>query len=99
MQTHEEDSVRHEPRPGEIWEHFKSTEKEPKKYAIIAVAVNASNGSNEKKVVVYHALYGKMLVYCRDLTEFMSEVDHEKYPNARQKYRFECCFCRTLSDM
>lgn len=66
---------------GDIVRHFKGNE-----YIVIGIAEHTENG---EKLVVYRGLFGDFRCWCRPYEAFMSEVDHDKYPDVTQKYRFE----------
>lgn len=71
---------------GNVYKHFKD------KYYIVVDIVNDCESNNDleyKKIVIYKALYGEFLTWARPYEMFAGEVDHEKYPEVKQKYRFE----------
>ena len=71
---------------GKKYKHFKG-----KMYKVLDIVYDSeSNNDDEyKKVVIYQALYGDKLKWARPYDMFNSEVDHIKYPDVKQKYRFE----------
>ena len=66
---------------GRVVTHFKG-----KDYLVLDVAKHTETG---EVLVMYKAFYGANNVYARPIKMFLSEVDHEKYPKVKQKYRLE----------
>ena len=66
---------------GSVVQHFKGNY-----YYVIAVGKYTET---EECMVVYRAMYPPYQIWIRPYDMFVSEVDHKKYPDVRQKYRFE----------
>ena len=75
---------------GDIVQQFKrewvSSETSEYLYKVLAFAQHTETG---EKLVVYQGMYPPFKICARPYDMFMSEVDREKYPKIRQKYRFE----------
>ena len=63
-----------------IYKHFKGN------YYLVEDI--AQDSETKEKMVVYRRLYDDGSLWVRPLDMFLSEVDHEKYPSVKQKYRF-----------
>lgn len=84
-------------REGDVVKHFKREFVKDEAsaeylYRIESIATHTETG---EKMVIYRALYKdkdkdvNFNVFARPYDMFMSEVDRDKYPEIRQKYRFE----------
>lgn len=64
-----------------VYKHFKGDY-----YLVEDVALNSEDKS---EYVVYRRLYGDGSLWIRPKEMFLSEVDHAKYPEVKQRFRFE----------
>lgn len=75
---------------GDIVRHFKREWVEEGTsqyiYKVLAFAEHTETG---ERLVVYQAMYAPFKICARPYDMFMSEVDRVKYPDVKQKYRFE----------
>ena len=87
-------------KKGDIVRHFKretvskeELETNPNKY-LFEIIGTARHTESKEELMIYRSLYDSECTNgvdyaARPLSMFTSEVDHEKYPDIKQKYRFE----------
>ena len=69
-----------EVKAGQKYRHFKGASME-----VIAIAKH----SETKELLVIYEHLDTNEIWARPIDMFLSEVDHDKYPDVKQKYRFE----------
>lgn len=65
-----------------IYKHFKGDY-----YLVEDIAKSSDDGITP--FVVYRKLYGDGSLYIRELKDFLEEVNKEKYPDVKDKYKFK----------
>lgn len=66
---------------GRRYRHFKG-----RIYIVNDIAVHTES---DEIMVIYKCFTGPIVTYCRPLSMFTSDVDRKKYPDVKQKKRFE----------
>ena len=82
-------------KSGDIVRHFKremlsaeELERDGNMY-LYEIVGKAEHTESGEMLVIYRPLYGEGKFYARPEEMFRSEVDREKYPAVKQKFRFE----------
>ena len=90
------ENIRTDISVGDIVQHFKrETLSNPGNLYLYKILAFAEHTETKETLVIYQALYkdeSKNIdhtIFARPYDMFMSEVDHNKYPNIKQQYRFE----------
>lgn len=68
------------PSAGEVYRHFKG-----KMYKVQGIATHSETS---EALVIYQELQGDHLLYARPYESFIEVLDHKKYENVYEKYRF-----------
>ena len=66
---------------GKKYRHFKGTV-----YVVSGLAIHSETS---EVMVIYKNLDNPLLIWCRPFKMFVSPVDREKYPDVKQRMRFE----------
>ena len=80
-------------KPGDTVAHFKRETLSPEEkltnkylYKVVGEAEHTETG---EMLMIYMALYDDFRSFARPVDMFTGEVDRNKYPDIKQKYRFE----------